>query len=145
MIVERKQYGCVQVLLVQIGLALYLIVIFLGNSQFDEIKPQVLRVQKVAEAGQQISLDRLLPASTNQSQIFTGSLALTAPSNTFSNEEILSLVTSQSLALLPVSYASVSYTKLAYTSISPKADALKTKVFDIYTIGSKPRAPSTVA
>ncbi len=52
MIVERKQFGCVSVIFVQIGLALYVIVLLLAQSPEGIIQPQVLKVQKVAVAKQ---------------------------------------------------------------------------------------------
>lgn len=52
MIVERKQYGCITLLFVQIGLALFVIVLFFAQAADGTIKPTVLKVQKVAVARQ---------------------------------------------------------------------------------------------
>jgi len=52
MIVERKQYGCITLLFVQIGLALFVIVVFFAQATDGTIKPTVLKVQKVATARQ---------------------------------------------------------------------------------------------
>lgn len=52
MIVQRKQYGAISVLFVQIGLALYVIVVFLAQSPDGIVKPTVLKMQKIAYAKQ---------------------------------------------------------------------------------------------
>lgn len=50
MIVERKQYGCITMIFVQIGLVLFVIVLFLAPQADGRVRPVVLSVQKVAEA-----------------------------------------------------------------------------------------------
>lgn len=161
MIVERKQYGCVQVLLVQIGLALYLIVIFLGTGQTGApSKPQILRIQKVAEAGQQVSLSNLLPsgqagttsypalgvpttipASTSSYTPTSTSLSLTTDPET--EKQILALLTAEYIVgktqVVPLQHIPV--IELAVDTADHHIQPSET----IYTIGSKPRAPSIIA
>lgn len=149
MIVERKQHGCVQVLLVQIGLALYLIVIFLGTGQAGEpSKPQILRIQKVAEAGQQVSLFNLLPSGQTNIASYPAlgtptatSLSLTTDSET--EKQILALLTAEYIVgktqAVPLQYIPV--IELAVDTADQSIKPSNT----LYTIGSKPRAPSVIA
>jgi hypothetical protein len=123
MIIQRKQYGCVQMLLVQIGLALYVIVIFLAQTADGGVSPKVLKIQKVAEAnltklqGQQQDA-ALLPTAAEQ-QIFA---LLAAP---------------QTDAQIPpvVLEAVIPTTENFFPNTST----------DLNSLGSKPRAPSVIA
>jgi hypothetical protein len=142
MIVERKQYGCIQILLVQIGLALYLIVLFLGTCPTGEVKPQVLRVQKVAEAGRQVTISALLPQFTQLrlSTPVAGDSVITSTQE----QEILNLVApviyaqaiASSITQIPADHLNQSSVVQGQTIATPSLHSL-------YTIGSKPRAPTT--
>lgn len=142
MIVERKQYGCIQVLLVQVGLALYLIVLFLGTGPTGEVKPQVLRVQKVAEAGKQVTISALLPQFTQ--------LRLSTPSTTNSSitstqeQEILNLVAPVIYAQAIISsITQIPADHLTHSSVVQDQTIAISLLHSLYTIGSKPRAPTT--
>jgi hypothetical protein len=149
MIVERKQYGCVQVLLVQIGLALYLIVIFLGTGQTGApSKPQILRIQKVAEVGQHVSLANVLPSAQAGIAAYP---ALGAPvpvssltaTDTETEKQILALLTAEYIAgktqVVPIK--DIPVIVLEVDTADQDFQALQT----IHIIGSKPRAPSVIA
>jgi hypothetical protein len=142
MIVERKQYGCIQVLLVQVGLALYLIVLFLGASPTGEVKPQVLRVQKVAESGKHITISALLPQFTQ--------LRLSTPATTNSlitstrEQEILNLVAPAIYAqALASSITQIPIDNVTHSSAVQDQTIATSSLYSLYTIGSKPRAPTT--
>lgn len=163
MIVERKQYGCIQVLLVQIGLALYLIVLFLGTSPTGEVKPQVLRVQKVAEAGKQATISALLPqvsqlklsapssvaisgtdtVSTTDSTSTQNKLAVTAYQQV-QDQHILNLIGDSIIAHTQIaSSQEIPTDTLAAVSIAQDQSVEIPELHSLYTIGSKPRAPTT--
>lgn len=156
MIVERKQYGCIQVLLVQIGLALYLIVLFLGTSSTGEVKPQVLRVQKVAEAGKQVTISALLPQVSQLKLSAPSSVAVSttdslsarvvltpAAYQQIQDQQILSLIGDSIIAHTQIiSSQEIPTDTLATISIAQDQSVEIPELHSLYTIGSKPRAPT---
>jgi hypothetical protein len=122
MIIQRKQYGCVQMLLVQIGLALYVIVVFLSQGADGSVVPKVLKVQKVAEANQ---------------------IKLASPAGTIA----ISAAEEQIIALLSAPQTDAVLAPVALVS-SPSADnknLFSNTSNDLNSLGSKPRAPSVIA
>lgn len=49
MIIERKQYSCITLLFIQVGLAVYTVVLFLAPAEQGHVRSTVLSVQKIAE------------------------------------------------------------------------------------------------
>ncbi len=131
MIIQRKQYGAVSVLLVQIGLALYVIVVFLAQGTDGSISPKILKVQKVAEAKQakigHFTEKALLGSgSSGQNQIVQ-----TSP---ISPEQIIALLEAPKADLvLPI---------VELENFAKEDAEVGDSLHNIYSIGSKPRAPT---
>ncbi len=107
-------------LLVQIGLALYVIVIFLAQAADGSVTPKVLKVQKVAEA--------------NLTKLESGS-----HTPTLAEEQIIALLAAPrtDVVLAPVTLETI-----------PTADnqtPFSNTSTDLNSLGSKPRAPSVIA
>ncbi len=110
-------------LLVQVGLALYVIVIFLSQGADGTIAPKVLRVQKVAEA--------------HQTRLESG-MGM-ASSATAAEQQIIALLaapeTAAALAPVILDAAPSAANENLFSNIST----------DLNSLGSKPRAPSVIA
>ncbi len=112
-------------LLVQIGLALYVIVVFLSQAADGSVVPKVLKVQKVAEA--------------NQVRLESGSGAASSVAATAAEQQIIALLAAPQtdIVLAPVALA---------TSPSAAIENLFSNTStDLNSLGSKPRAPSVIA
>lgn len=135
MIIERKQYGAVSVLLVQIGLALYVIVVFLAQGANGTVSPKVLKVQKVAEAKQAKHLS-LASSAQGQTQV--------QGTHNLSTGEA---VEQQILALISAPAKTTEYknddpsTGWQTAAISDEAETPFSNT-DVHILGSKPRAPT---
>lgn len=166
MIVERKQYGCVTLLFVQIGLALFVIVLFLAPQANGTVRPVVLSVQKVAESRQATTQAQIEAASSHiQEQLtLSGHISDTAASTqaltsitasdrlaiedsvvakVVAHAEYQKTLESQDfVAIAPVQHGlapeiQTETSSLAITSIAPVT-------FSIYTLGTSPRAPAII-
>ena len=132
-IIQRKQIGNVSVLLVQIGLALYVIVVFLSQAADGSISPKILKVQKVAEA----NATRLEGSQTSQGQFLTAlPQAATAQATALD---------AQIVALLAAPQAKVDPAPIVAEIATPAQSLFSYESTDIQTLGSKPRAPSVIA
>ncbi len=108
-------------LLVQIGLALYVIVIFLSQGADGSVVPKVLKVQKVAEA--------------NQIKLTSG----TATVATAVEEQIIALLAA------PRTDAVLAPVALITSSSADNQNLFSNISTDLNSLGSKPRAPSVIA
>lgn len=105
-------------LLVQIGLALYVIVVFLSQSADGSVNPKVLKVQKVAEASQ-VRIE--------------GSAGVTA---TAAEEQIIALLAA------PQTDTTLARVDLALSPSADNENLFPHTSTDLNSLGSKPRAPS---
>lgn len=121
MIIERKQYGAVTVLFVQIGLALYVIVVFLAQGANGAVNPKILKVQKVGVAQSAHTL-RLESGTNTVSNLESASL----------DSQILALIAPDTTQALPE----------IVISLHPQGEIEEVKSTDIFNTGSKPRAPT---
>lgn len=166
MIVERKQYGCVTLLFVQIGLALFVIVLFLAPQSNGTVRPVVLNIQKVAESRQATTVAQIEAASERIQAELTVSGYINL--DTTSERALSSITSSDRLALedsvvakvvahaeqqrhlalqafvatphVQVSSAPLitrEITSLDTTSVAPTS-------FSIHKLGISPRAPAII-
>lgn len=121
MIIERKQFGAVTLLFVQIGLALYVIVVFLAQGPNGTVNPKVLKIQKVGEAqNTQLRLENIAESSEQLENLNNVILSLSAPQ------------------IAPLNKPEVIISILPNTTIKTPNSP------DIFNTGSKPRAPTLV-
>lgn len=121
-------------LLVQIGLALYVIVVFLSQSADGTVTPKVLKVQKVAEA----NLTRLEGARAETAALN----ALGAPAGQSAADADFD---AQIVALLAAPKTEADLAPVVGEIAKPAQSLFPYESADIYSLGSKPRAPSVVA
>lgn len=132
MIIERKQYGPVSVLFVQIGLALYVIVVFLAQGPNGTVSPKILKVQKVGMA-QSAQTIRLGAGANSVAGAIGGVNSVADSASQILDSQILALIAPQPTTLTQPE---------VIASVTPQNDFEEPNSTDIFNIGSKPRAPT---
>ncbi len=132
-IIQRKQIGSVSVLLVQIGLALYVIVVFLSQAADGSISPKILKVQKVAEA----NATRLEGSQASQGQFLAALPQAATAQSTALDAQIVALLAAPQPKTEPI--------PVIPEIATPAQSIFSYESTDIQTLGSKPRAPSIIA